>query len=38
MDGQAVLGLPHVAQAVEFGLQRGQPVGLVAADVGDTVP
>ena len=38
VDGQAVLGLVHVAaQALQLGGQRGQPVGLVAADVGDAV-
>ena len=35
-DAQAVLGLGHLrAEAVELGGERGEPVGLVAADVGD---
>src|SRR5512132_3079862 len=37
VDCQAVLGLDHMAaQPIKLGLERSQPIGLVAADVCDT--
>src|SRR5215207_7210893 len=37
MDDQPIVGLPHMtAEAIKFGLQGSQPIGLMAADMCNT--